>query len=122
MDGLSDPRKSGESSLGWTSQNNDDKFTLKAAAFKKAFYPYLKNNSIFHCPSDKPGVDSFSFNANLQGIALSKVKKPAEMVMVYEGANGVLNFRHGGSANVGFVDGHVKLMTKEQAKNLVWKP
>ena len=103
-------------------QDFDEKFAFKAAEFKKVLFPYLKNNTIFHCPSDKPDVDSYSFNANLQGSTLARVKRPAETVMVYEGANGILNFRHAGSANVGFVDGHVKLINKEQAKKLVWKP
>ena len=29
--------------------------------------PYIKNEATFHCPSDKNGVVSYAFNANLAG-------------------------------------------------------
>ena len=48
--------------------------------------------------------------------------EPAETVMIYEGKNGKLDFRHNGRATVGFADGHVKLTDAEGAKKLRWKP
>lgn len=100
----------------------DEKFALKAAAYKKSIMPYIKNEGVFHCPSDKSGAISYSFNANLQGGSLGKVPRPAETVMIYEGKNQTLTFRHDGKAAIGFVDGHAKLVSKEGAKSLRWKP
>lgn len=103
-------------------QDRKEKFALKAASYKKSLMPYTKNKQIFHCPEDKSGAVSYSFNRNLEGISLYKIDKPAETVMIYEGKNQKLAFRHNGGANVGFVDGHVKWIPKEKAKTLRWKP
>jgi prepilin-type processing-associated H-X9-DG protein len=84
--------------------------------------PYIKNESIFKCPSDASGAVSYSFNANLAGVKLAKVSAPAETVMIYEGKNGKLDFRHEGKAAVGFADGHAKLVNAEGAKKLHWRP
>lgn len=104
------------------SQDYNEKFALKATSYKKSLMPYMKIESIFHCPEDKSGAVSYSFNRNLEGVSLRKIAKPAETVMIYEGKNQKLAFRHNGGANVGFVDGHSKLILKEKAKTLRWKP
>jgi prepilin-type processing-associated H-X9-DG protein len=103
-------------------QDEDGVFKLKAASYKKSLMPYIKNEAIFKCPADKSGVTSYSFNASLAGVPMSRIKSPAETVMIYEGRNGKLDFRHGGEAAVGFADGHCKDVTPEAAKKLRWKP
>lgn len=103
-------------------QDYDEVFKLKAESYKKSLMPYIKNETIFKCPSDTSGGPSYSFNANLAGINIAKVKAPAETVLIYEGKGGQLNFRHDGKAAVGFADGHAKLMNAEGAKKMRWKP
>jgi len=104
------------------SQDWDEKFKLKAESYKKSIMPYVKNEGIFKCPSDSGAGSSYSFNANLAGISLAKIHAPAETVLLYEGKNGKLDFRHGGKAAVGFADGHAKLLDAAAAKKLRWKP
>lgn len=103
-------------------QDYDEKFALKPVNYKAKIMPYVKNEGIFHCPDDKSGAVSYSFNVNLQGIALAKIKSPAETVMVYEGKGGKLEYRHNGSACVGFADGHAKMVNQTGAKKLRWIP
>jgi prepilin-type processing-associated H-X9-DG protein len=103
-------------------QDWDEVFKLKAATYDKSVFPYVKNTAIFKCPSDESGKVSYSFNAALAGVNLSRVKLPAQTVLIYEGINGKLNFRHAGKAMVGFADGHCKLLTAAEAKKLRWKP
>jgi prepilin-type processing-associated H-X9-DG protein len=103
-------------------QDHEEKFALNAETYKKSVMPYIKNEQIFHCPLDKPGVVSYAFNSSLAGVALGKIQAPAQTIMLYEGKDGKLLFRHAGKAGVVFVDGHAKMMTQEQVKSLRWKP
>jgi prepilin-type processing-associated H-X9-DG protein len=103
-------------------QDYDEVFKFKAEAFKKSIMPYVKNEALFTCPADNDRADSYSFNKNLVGIASSRIRKPAETVMIYEGKAGKLNFRHDGKATVGFADGHVKQFDGTGAKALRWMP
>jgi prepilin-type processing-associated H-X9-DG protein len=91
----------------------------------QAVLPYVKNLQLFHCPDDRnkgEGVTSYSFNENLQGVGLNNLARPSEIVMLYEGKDVKLEFRHDVRATVGFADGHVKLINEEQAKALIWQP
>lgn len=99
----------------------DDVFKLTATNWKSKIMPYIKNEAIFTCPDDPKGTLSYSFNGQLAGKNMAKVSDPSKLVLVYEGKGGTLNFRHDGKANVAFADGHVRRITKEEAKNLVWK-
>ncbi len=99
------------------------KFTLKTATAKKsleAYYPGI--DRIFHCPQDKSGADSYAFNRNLEGVRATDIAQPQQTVMLYDGKNGRLAFRHNGRAVVAFADGHVELVSRQQAKSLRWKP
>ncbi|HVT11064.1 MAG TPA: hypothetical protein VHE55_02260 [Fimbriimonadaceae bacterium] len=100
----------------------DDVLKTTAAKWSTSIYPYTKNKTILTCPEDKPGTVSYSFNGRLANVSMSKIKNPATTVLAYEGKGEKLNFRHEGRAAVAFADGHAKLITKEQAKTLVWKP
>jgi beta-lactamase regulating signal transducer with metallopeptidase domain len=103
-------------------QDHNESFALRAATYKAQAMPYIKSEMVFHCPSDKPGAVSYSFNANLQGVPLSNISNISETVLVYEGKNGQLDFHHDGMAVVGFGDGHVQLVSPEKARTLRWKP
>jgi len=100
----------------------DDVFKFKATGWTNAIMPYIKNKAILTCPLDKPGTISYSFNTSLIGKNQAVIARPAETVMLYEGKNKKLLFRHGGKAVVAYADGHVKLVSKDDAKNLIWKP
>ena len=103
-------------------QDHNDKFPPSAAAYKAAVFPYIQSESVFHCPTDHGGPVNYAMNTKLQGVSLDKLANPAGVVAVYEGENQTLNFRHNGLAVVGFADGHVQDMTREQAGSLKWTP
>lgn len=102
--------------------DNDDVLKVTAANWQKKISEYVKMDQIFTCPLDPPGTTSYSINANLIGKSATSIEQPALTVLVYEGKGGQLNFRHAGRATVAFADGHAKQITKEEAKNLRWKP
>jgi len=107
--------------LGYT-QDHNGKFPLAAAAYKDTIFPYIRSETVFHCPSDKDGPVDYSMNADLQGVKLDNIVHPGQVVTIYEGHNQTLDFRHDGRAVVGFADGHDRALTPAQAQNLKWKP
>jgi len=82
----------------------------------------MGNKGIFHCPADKggPGNSSYSYNTNLNGHTIAETNM--ETVMVYEGKDGKLDFRHDGFALVAFADGYTELINMSRAEHLRWKP
>jgi len=84
----------------------------------------LNLDSKLHCRDDGDDVtrESYAFNEKLDGAELDLIAEPANTVLVYEGKDGKLNFRHGHRAAVAFADGHVELINEEQAKTLRWIP
>ena len=101
--------------------DNDDVLKVTEANWRKRIAPYLKDLQVLTCPDDEKGALSYSLNANLIGKADTSVSEPARTVLVYEGKNSRLNFRHNGKAAVGFADGHVKLILPDEAEGLLWK-
>lgn len=65
---------------------------------------------------------ALALNPALVGVRIASVRRPAQTVMLFEGASGKPRFRHDGKAVVGFVDGHAARVTPEEARKLVWKP
>lgn len=102
-------------------QDHDEKIAMTPQNFKAKLFPYAKTMEIFRCPSVKSG-ESYSFNGNLANRSLSAIANPSQVVMFYEGKGGQLDFRHLGTANVAFVDGHVRTISRSEAKTLKWKP
>lgn len=106
-------------------QDWDNAYPVSAARYKKAVFPYIRTEQVFHCPSDTAGGDSYSFNRNLQAKSLDTLFNPVApgtAVAVYEGKNQVLTFRHSQRAVVGFADGHVKALGHDLPHDLTWKP
>lgn len=103
-------------------QDSDDKFDLRADAWKTAVEPYVKHRSAFFCLSDNTNQVAYSFNAQLQGKRVDAIRKPEQTVLIYEGKKGVLTFRHHGRAMVGLANGKVKAVTAAEAKTLRWAP
>jgi len=49
------------------------------------------------------------------------IQNPSTLVSIYQGHDQKLDFKYDGHSVVGFMDGHVKAVTPEEAKNLRWK-
>ena len=101
-------------------QDHNDKYP--GGDYKAAIQPYTMSEQLFHCPSNSVGGESYSFNANLQGVSIAKISSPQSTVVVYEGREQTLDFRHDGKAVVGFADGSVRAIPKDEAPALRWKP
>jgi len=114
--------------LGMTvyTQDHSGKFPPSAAGYKDAISPYVftdaKSEMIFQCPADKDGPVAYAMNAKLQGKSLNDLAHPDKVVLIYEGHNQMLDFRHDGKAVVGFADGHDQALTQTQAQSLKWTP
>src|SRR5207247_10689398 len=71
------------------------RFALTANTFRKALTPYIRRypkgteETVFHCPMDAPGSESYSFNPNLDNRSIARFDADHldAVVMVYEGAN-----------------------------------
>ncbi|HTQ11569.1 MAG TPA: hypothetical protein VMI31_16015 [Fimbriimonadaceae bacterium] len=100
----------------------DDVLKVTADNWVDKVKPYLQNRAVFTCPLDPKGTISYSLNAKLIGKSDAAIQYPATTVLVYEGKGGKLDFRHNGRAAVAFVDGHAKLVGREEAKSLRWTP
>lgn len=92
------------------------------AMLKAAILPYVNAEQLFHCPAEVGALISYTFNPALDNIPLAHFAHPSETVLLYEGQDGHVNFRHDGLAGVAFADGHVKLVTADAAKRLRWQP
>ena len=100
---------------------------------EEAISPYLKDESVFFVPNS---YERYAFNANLSGRYIdmmngvafppptptSFVAQPEKVILFYEGRDEKLNFRYDGRAAVSFTDGHVALISPDEAKNLRWLP
>jgi prepilin-type processing-associated H-X9-DG protein len=73
---------------------------------------------------------TYALNEATQGVRLNKVKAPEELVAIFESKSEHLNasggprdfvFRHEGSGNIGYADGHVKSSKPGHAKTR-WRP
>ncbi len=102
-------------------QDYDDRFPYPATAYKSLLFPYTKNSNLVRCPLDAEGVVSYTMYPNLQGVLLKMIERPDQVVLLYEGKEGKLNFRHSGSAAITFADGHAKMVKEEDAKDLIWR-
>ncbi len=100
---------------------DDKKLAFTPQNFKAKIFPYVKTMQIFRCPSVPTG-ESYSFNGNLANRDLNKIPNASRVVMFYEGKNERLDFRHQGTSEVAFADGHVKSVTRQEAKTLKWQP
>lgn len=86
----------------------------------KAVEPYHKNPRLLSCPSHGAGKVSYSMNSALFGASMTALLAPAETVVLYEGENQKLVFRHQGKAAVGFADGRCRLVDANEARSLKW--
>jgi prepilin-type processing-associated H-X9-DG protein len=81
--------------------------------------PYMRNEQVLKCPESPDLECGYAFNAPLSGVALGKIDRPAETIIVFESDQGKKNSsgpptampkpgRHNGGNNAVYVDGHAK--------------
>ena len=97
---------------------NNDVLTFKASELYETTEPYIKVKPLIAESGRK-----FSINRSVCGKSIALVSDPARTVMLYEGANGKLDFTYGRAA-ICFVDGHAVLLSPQnpELKRLRWKP
>jgi prepilin-type processing-associated H-X9-DG protein len=102
-------------------QDYDERFP-PADRWTPNLQPYIKNNSVYKCPSD-PKPHGYAMNKNLSRGSLADVERPAEITALFESnlhrpsANGTATAvakppRHMGGNNYAFIDGHVKWLDR----------
>jgi len=96
-------------------------FSLTSLNWQRQIMPYVGKPTSFSCPFDDSKGDSYSFNDGIAGRGLYDLIRGSVTVVLYEGQQGRLNFRHNGRAAVGFADGHSEMVNPLQAKNLAWR-
>ena len=105
-------------STQWLVQEHEGRYRVGPNLIN-ALIPYVQNPGIFHLPDSR---ELYTFNDNLLDLQSNDVKTPAQTVLFYEGQNETPTFRYDGKAAICFADGHVALVSPDEAKNLVWKP
>lgn len=89
---------------------------------QKELLPYLETQGSFTSLLDPEKTQSFSLNPLLSEFRFNSIQNSAETVAIYEEKDGKPNFRYGGRAIIGYVDGHVRFVKPDEAKALIWKP
>lgn len=97
----------------------DDHYALDARYIISEILPYIKDVSYFLVPDTN---ETYAFNANLSDRKTTKDWEFHRIVLFYEGQNQKPIFRYEGKAAICFADGHVALVTPEEAQKLIWKP
>ena len=104
-------------------QDYDEVYAFDNANFVKSVQPYVKSEQTFHVPAfDGDANSTYQFNPALAGKPAFPNAQPQLTPMIYEPGTGPhgLDYRFDGQAAVCFADGHVALVTPEQADHLVW--
>lgn len=85
--------------------------------------PYNSSPDTSRCPKDYNNSFSYSMNKALDRKPLAVLDDPKTTVLIYEGKDGILDFRHQGKAGICFADPETpcKLVTPEESKKLNWK-
>ena len=105
--------------IGLIVQDYGDVYALNPRYIIEAVISHVQEAAVVQVPDTN---EIYTFNANLSGLKTDEVKTPAQTVLFYEGQNETPTFRYDGKAAICFADGHVALVTPEQAKSLIWKP
>ena len=100
-------------------QDYDERYAFAPEYMQEALLPYLRDRELFFLPDSK---ELYAFNENLSDKSVAQVGEPARTVMFYEGADEKPTFRYDGKAAIGFADGHVALVSPDEAAKLIWKP
>lgn len=85
----------------------------------EALTQYTINPNVFQVPETN---EIYTFNEKLSDANTNKIRFSTQTVLFYEGQNEKPIFRHDGKAAICFADGHVALVTPDEAQKLIWKP
>jgi len=93
-----------------------------------ATLPCIKNRDVYTCPDVHGAIGTYALSDGVAGRDLKTIGTPAEVVSVFgsrvgwnlHGGPSLLEYRHNGGANIGFVDGHVKWISAGGAPSLTW--
>jgi prepilin-type processing-associated H-X9-DG protein len=92
----------------------------------------LQNENVLTCPSVMEQAGSYALNKNIK--IIKEVKKPAKTVLIFEsnlkgsglGGPDDIVYRHKQGmtegCNIGFVDGHIEFVARENMGTLYWFP
>ena len=121
----------GLAAIMYASDHNDT--FPPAATWCDVIQTNIGSSKVFQCPSGAEGGRShYAFNAKLAGWETKKIRNPAATVLFFE-ADGGWNLsggrelmlkapRHRRVFVVGFVDGHVEMVSESRLNNLRWEP
>lgn len=118
---ISNLRQIGLASLMY-GQDHDDVYPQMSPSYVEQLEPYTKNRLLFTCPDDEKGRISYTFNANLCGVSPRAIAFPERTVLIYEGSDMHLDYRHAGEAVVVYADGRATPVDASKANTLLWYP
>ncbi len=109
------------------SQDYDDVLAAQGANWVDDVMPYIMNEQIFVCPSRPDLPVGYALDERLIGASLAQVPDPAQTIIVFESNIGGSNpvggpddippeGVHNGGINCGFLDGHVKWLSVDEAR------
>lgn len=105
-------------------QDYDLTFAFESASYDRVIRFYvIKRESLFIVPTSKG--EKWQFNDNLSNKKMNEVPEPTRTVLLYDGEapqSDKVNFRFGEETPIAFVDGHCELLSKDELKNVIWKP
>ena len=104
-------------------QDSNEVYAFDKATFVKSVQPYVHSEQLFQVPAlDEVQTGYYTFNPDLLGKNIASLNEVARTPMIYEAGKGPhgLDYRFDGQAAVAFADGHVALVSPEQADKLVW--
>ncbi|RYG37452.1 hypothetical protein EON81_06675 [bacterium] len=103
--------------------DNKDVLALSQKNAETKIAPYTRNLDVFKDPGTGRD-DVYVFNALLANADLTRIESPAETVLWSLGSKGALLFPYGDKDKtvIAYADGHVKVLDREQAAKLRWKP
>ncbi|RYX81973.1 hypothetical protein EON83_21775 [bacterium] len=104
-------------------QDYDGYFAFDDSGHERALRPYLKKDSLYTIAGTKD--EKWHFNDNLTEKSFPLLKDTSRTVLFYDGSapdSEHLNFRFDDKTLIGFADGHVASVAKDQLNDLIWKP
>ena len=119
--GLTQLKKLGLGVIRFT-QDHNEFYAFNEAGLERALRPYVRNIDPLLFVAGT--TTKWRFNDNLSTVALAQLDEPICTVLFYDGTSpnsDQLNFR-GDKTLIGFADGHCAALTKDELKNLIWKP
>ena len=104
-------------------QDYQEMYAFDDQAHERALLPYIKSPQLFTIIGTKD--EKWRFNDLLAGKSLAALSEVARTVLFYDGdatSTESLHFRFGDKTLIGFADGHVKALSKDELKDIIWNP